>query len=84
MPFLVLILMDLPEVGARYMGSASGMFFCIAEIGGFLGPFLVGAIKDLAGGFLAGAGLLAGLSLIRVVFALLVKIESADSTGAAS
>jgi cyanate permease len=78
MPLLVLILMDLPEVGSRYMGAASGMFFCIAELGGFFGPLLVGAVKDLGGGFLTGAYLLAGLSLIRVVFALLVKTKPAS------
>lgn len=77
MPLLVLALMDLPEVGSRYMGSASGLFFCIGELGGFVGPLMVGAIKDLAGGFLAGAGLLAGLSLVRAVIALMVKVKPA-------
>jgi cyanate permease len=77
LPLLVLILMDLPEVGSRYMGSASGMFFCVAEIGGFLGPFMVGAIKDWGGGFLGGASFLAALSFIRLFIALRVKIEPA-------
>jgi len=75
LPLLVLILMDLPEVGSKYMGAAAGMFFCVAELGGVMGPLVVGAIKDLAGGFLVGACLLAGLSLIRVVIALLVKVK---------
>jgi cyanate permease len=77
MPLLVLILMDLPEVGSRYMGAAAGMYFCIAEIGGFTGPLIVGAIKDLVGGFLGGASFLTALALIRVVMALLVKIKPA-------
>ncbi len=85
MPLLLLILMDLPEVGSKYMGSASGMFFCVGELGGFVGPFMVGAIKDLAGVFLAGACFLAGISFIRIVIALLVKIKPAgDDTGASS
>jgi cyanate permease len=75
LPLLVLILMDLPEIGSKYMGSASGMFFCVGEIGGFAGPFLVGAIKDLTGGFLVGACFLAGLALIRIFLALSIKIK---------
>jgi cyanate permease len=75
MPMLVLILMDLPEVGSRHMGAASGMFFCIAEVGGFVGPLLLGAIKDLMGGFIWGAAFLALLSLSRVVLALRLKLK---------
>jgi cyanate permease len=54
--------MDLPEVGSQYMGSAAGMFFCIAELGGFAGPFMIGAVKDLTGSFVVGACLTAGLA----------------------
>ena len=75
LPLLVLILMDLPEVGSKHMGSASGMYFCVAELGGFLGPLTVGAIKDWAGGFVAGTCFLAGLSLIRIILALSLKIK---------
>jgi CP family cyanate transporter-like MFS transporter len=84
LPLLVLILMDLPEIGSRYMGSAAGLYFCISELGGFLGPFIVGAIKDLSGGFLAAAGVLAGLSLIRAIIALSLKIKPADEFEAPS
>jgi len=77
-PFLVLILMELPEVGAKYMGSAGGMFFCVAEIGTFAGPFLMGAAKDLAGGFTAGIFLLAGLSFLRIIIASMLRIRSTD------
>ena len=75
LPLLVLILMDLPEVGSKYMGSASGMYFCVAELGGFLGPLTVGAIKDWAGGFLAAVCFLASLSFIRIFAALSLKIN---------
>ena len=34
MALLLLFLMDSPEVQTRYMGSAGGMFYCVAEIGG--------------------------------------------------
>jgi cyanate permease len=75
LPLLVLILMDLPEIGSKYMGSASGMYFCVAELGGFLGPLTIGAIKDWAGGFVVGTCFLAGLSFIRIFLALSLKIK---------
>ncbi|MBP1742702.1 MAG: major facilitator superfamily 1, partial [Deltaproteobacteria bacterium] len=52
-PLLILILMETPEVGTKHMGSAGGLFFCVSEIGGFMGPFLLGALVDWTGGFLA-------------------------------
>ena len=78
MPLLVLVLMDIPEVGSKYMGAAAGMFFCIAEIGGFGGPFVMGAVRDLTGGFPAGAGLLAGLAVAVSIMALLLKTKPAS------
>lgn len=63
LPLMLLILMDCPEVGARRMGAAGGLFFCVAEIGGFSGPSLMGLLKDLSGGFAAGTALLVGLCL---------------------
>ena len=53
-PILTLILMDAPEVGSAYMGAAGGLFFCIGEIGGVMGPLTDGAVVDLTGSFLAG------------------------------
>lgn len=72
-PLSLLILMELPEVSSRYMGSAGGMFFCVGEIGGFTGPFIIGALRDLTGNFLVGAGFLAGLSGIICVLGLTVR-----------
>ena len=60
------------------MGSAGGMFFCVAEIGGFAGPFILGAIKDLTGGFVIGVCFLSGLALARLVMALLLKTRPAS------
>ena len=63
MPLLVLSLMETPEVASRYLGSATGVFFCVAEIGGFLGPFVVGYLVDLSGNFLPGAAFLISLGV---------------------
>jgi nitrate/nitrite transporter NarK len=63
MALLLLILMDSPGVETRHMGSAGGMFFCVAEIGGFTGPLIMGILVDMTGTFMAGALFLAGLCL---------------------
>ena len=72
-PLSMLILMELPEVSSRYMGSAGGMFFCVGEIGGFTGPFIIGGMRDLTGNFLLGAVFLAGLSITIFVLGLMVR-----------
>ena len=72
-PILMLILMDTPEIGEKHMGLAGGIFFCVAEIGGFTGPLVMGTLADLTGSFFAGAFFLASLSLIIFVITLLLK-----------
>jgi cyanate permease len=54
MPLLTLTLMDIPIVGSKNMGKIGGLFFSIGEIGGFLGPFLMGYLKELTGSFFSG------------------------------
>ena len=63
MPLMILIMMDSPEIETEYMGSAGGMFFCVAEIGGFAGPLLMGVLVDASGAFLSGAVFLAVVCL---------------------
>ncbi|MFC1908641.1 CynX/NimT family MFS transporter [Chloroflexota bacterium] len=74
-PLLVLFLMDIPEVSSKYMGAATGMLFCISEIGGFGGPFVMGAVRDLTGDFMTGASLLAVLAVSMSFMALLLKTK---------
>jgi cyanate permease len=65
-PFLsmmLLILMDTREVDSKYMGAAGGMFFCVAEIGGFAGPLLMGILVDATGTFWTGVFFLAALCM---------------------
>ena len=56
LPIIMLILMDLPQVGSERMGAAGGLFFTAGEVGGVLGPLLLGVAADVTGGF--GGGLL--------------------------
>ena len=77
-PLLTLILMDTPEVGSRYMGSAGGLFFCISEIGGFLSPMVVGVLVDWTGDFLVGGYviMLLGLAIFILTFLIQDRRES--------
>ncbi|MFC1918907.1 CynX/NimT family MFS transporter [Chloroflexota bacterium] len=72
-PLMMLVLMETREVGSQYMGSAGGIFFCFAEIGGFTGPLIMGALVDITGTFLAGASFLASLSLVIFAVTFLLK-----------
>lgn len=54
MTVLILTLVELPGLDARYAGTASGLFFTAAEVGGVLGPLGLGLLYDLTGGFDAG------------------------------
>ena len=72
---LLLILMDSPGVETRHMGSAGGMFFCVAEIGGFTGPFMMGILVDATGTFMTGALFLAGLCIAMAVLTIFLNFN---------
>jgi cyanate permease len=76
MPLMLLILMDSPEVEARYMGSAGGMFFCVAEIGGFSGPLVMGVLVDATGTFLSGAIFVAALCVAIFAMTFFLRTRS--------
>ncbi len=82
LPLLTLVLMETPEVGPQYMGSASGLFFCIAEIGGFTSPAVMGVLADWTGGFLAGAFYVVALCVAVFLMSLTIRKPSADSAQA--
>ena len=58
---------DLDGVGARLTGTAMGFIFAVGEIGGFLGPVLIGTFHERTGSFLPGLGLLATAGLVVVL-----------------
>ena len=72
-PVIALILMDTPEVGYKYMGSANGLFFCISEIGGFMAPLVIGILVDWTGGFTAAGYFMAALCV--AIFGLSFLIQ---------
>ncbi|MFC2020607.1 CynX/NimT family MFS transporter [Chloroflexota bacterium] len=73
LPMLMLILMDDPQVGSEHMGLAGGIFFAVAEIGGFTGPLLMGIMVDVTGAFLVGVSFLAGVGLILCAAAFFLR-----------
>lgn len=66
MTVLILTLVELPEIGERYAGVASGIFFSAAEVGGVLGPFLLGALYLPDTGFGNGLWLLSAVAVVMV------------------
>lgn len=75
LPLMVLILMDVPKIGAAYMGSAVGIYFCACEIGGIIGPFLMGFFFDIFESFVVGACFLAALGLIIAAMTFPLKMQ---------
>ncbi len=61
MTVMVLLLVELKDVGSRYAGAASGLFFSAAEVGGVLGPLTLGAVYDATGTFSPALILLAAV-----------------------
>lgn len=57
---------DLDGIGARLTGTAIGLVFAVGEVGGFLGPVLIGSLRDVTGTYAAGLAILAGGGLLAV------------------
>ncbi len=77
LPLLMLLLMEEPQVGAKHMGLAGGIFFCIAEIGGFTGPLLMGELVDFTDSFLPG---IIFFAVTGVVLGLVILLVQSNNT----
>jgi cyanate permease len=66
-PILMVILMEMKDVGSRWMGTVGGLFFSVGEIGGFFGPFLMGYLRDLTGSFTFGILVLAIINFVSIL-----------------
>jgi cyanate permease len=67
-PLVRALPVELDGIGPRLTGTAVGLVFAVGEIGGFLGPVIVGVLNDLTGSFAPGIALFAGCGVV-VVFA---------------
>ncbi|MBM3597205.1 MAG: MFS transporter [Alphaproteobacteria bacterium] len=84
MTVAILTLVELRGVGEGNAGTASGLFFSAAEIGGASGPLVIGMLYDATGGFDAGLWLLAGISIALVAATLWLRHLVATSPTSAS
>lgn len=73
MTVAILILVEMPEIGPRRAGAASGLFFSAAEIGGVTGPLALGAISQATGGFTLALYALSGIILALMLLTLRLK-----------
>jgi cyanate permease len=72
-PLMLNTLMEMPSVGARNTGAAAGLYFSIGELGGTLGPLIMGVAADLTGSFVAGMVLVASIVAVMIVPALRIR-----------
>lgn len=73
MTIALLFLVEARGVGSKNAGSAGGLFFSAAEIGGVSGPVAIGVIHDVTGGFIVSLWVLTGvcaLLLLGLVFGI--------------
>jgi MFS transporter, CP family, cyanate transporter len=73
MQVLTLVLMETPGVGAKRVGAAAGLFFAIAEIGGFTGPLMMGMVRDSTGSLTAGLWVIAAIAASTTILPLLIR-----------
>jgi predicted MFS family arabinose efflux permease len=85
MTVLILTLVELPVIDTRQTGTASGLFFSAAEVGGVLGPLGLGFMYDLSGGFDAGLYMLAAIAAAMALGTLLLsRLAGPAADGASS
>jgi cyanate permease len=70
---LTLVLMDTPEVGMRRLATTTGIFFAVAEVGGFTGPLMMGLVRDATGELTGGVIALAVVTTAMAPLSLLLR-----------
>jgi cyanate permease len=77
LPLMMLVIMDDPAVSSENMGLAGGIFFSVAEVGGFTGPLLMGVMVDITDSFVPGTAILAAMGI--VMFALMFFLKKTEA-----
>jgi nitrate/nitrite transporter NarK len=67
-PLVRIVPAELDGIGPELTGTAVGLVFAVGELGGFLGPFLIGAGYDLTGSYVPGLAVI-GLGCLGTVLA---------------
>lgn len=63
-PLIRAMPVELDGIGSALTGTAVGVIFAVGEIGGFLGPVVIGTIRDTTGSFTPGIVLCAIAALV--------------------
>ena len=66
-PLVRAIPTEMDGIGPHLTAVANGLIFTVGEVGGFMGPFLMGALNDFTGSFALPLGLLATASLTTAI-----------------
>ena len=73
MTVALLMLVEIPNVGPKRAGTAGGLFFTAAEIGGVTGPLVIGLLHDLSGGFSISLTMLSFICFLLLVLLFLLQ-----------
>ena len=73
MTVLILTLVEIKGVGENRAGTASGLFFTAAEIGGVAGPITLGIFYDFTGMFSMSLNILMSVALLLIVLLGVLK-----------
>jgi len=68
---------ELEGIGPRLTGTAVGFIFAVGEIGGFLGPVIVGTLREVTGSFVPGLLALAAAGLVVVLAGARLRLRHA-------
>jgi cyanate permease len=66
-PLIRAIPIEMDGIGPHLTAVANGLIFTVGEIGGFMGPFLMGSLNELTGSFASPLGVLAVASFLTAV-----------------
>ena len=72
-PLLLVMLMDFATIGAKYMGTATGLLATFGASGGFIGPLMVGYLVELTGALTLGFIFLALILVITLIPIFLIQ-----------
>lgn len=75
-PLMMNILMEMPQIGPAYMGAAAGLYFSIGEVGGFLGPSVIGTLASTTGSFVTGILLISIVMWIMIIPATRLQLPN--------
>ena len=78
-PLVILALMESPKLDIKQMGTAYGLWFASAEIGGVLGPVSAGRIADSVFGYDGVVWMMVAVCLMMILLAYALRMRTDES-----